>query len=81
MLWCDQAFSQSQQVDRVGTLTVGVARYLKNLPTISAGNLETLEQRIGNKNRCGARCKRRRTRCIAWPGLLNARTRAERVPS
>jgi len=50
MLSRDQAFIQSQQVDRVGPLTVGVAHDLNNLLAIIAGNLETLEQRIGNKN-------------------------------
>ena len=50
MLSRDQAFIQSQQVDRVGPLTVGVAHDLNNLLAIIAGNLETLAQRIGNKN-------------------------------
>ena len=50
MLSRDQAFIQSQQVDRVGPLTVGVAHDLNNLLAIIAGNLETLEQRIGNTN-------------------------------
>jgi hypothetical protein len=45
----DQAFIQSQQVDRVGPLTVVVAHDLNNLLALIAGNLETLE-RIGNKN-------------------------------
>ena len=48
MLSRDQAFIQSQQVDRVGPLTVGVAHDLNNLLAIIAGNLETLAQRIGN---------------------------------
>jgi hypothetical protein len=42
MLSRDQAFIQSQQVDRVGPLTVGVAHDLNNLLAIIAGNLETL---------------------------------------
>ena len=50
MLSRDQAFIQSQQVDRVGPLTVGVAHDLNNLLAINTGNLKTLEQRIGNKN-------------------------------
>ena len=50
MLSRDRAFIQSQQVDRVGPLTVGVAHDLNNLLAIIAGNLETLAQRIGNKN-------------------------------
>jgi hypothetical protein len=50
MLSRDQAFIQSQQVDSVGPLTVGVAHDLNNLLAIMAGNLETLAQRIGNKN-------------------------------
>ena len=49
MLSRDRAFIQSQQVDRVGPLTVGVAHDLNNLLALIAGNLETLE-RIGNKN-------------------------------
>ena len=50
MLSRDRAFIQSQQVDRVGPLTVGVAHDLNNLLAIVAGNLETLALRIGNKN-------------------------------
>jgi hypothetical protein len=50
MLSRDQAFIQSQQVDRVGPLTVGVAHDLNKLLAIIAGNFETLAQRIGNKN-------------------------------
>ena len=50
MLSRDQAFIQSQQVDRVGPLIAGVAHDLKNVLAIIAGNLETLAQRIGNKN-------------------------------
>jgi hypothetical protein len=50
MLSRDQAFIQSEQVDRVGPRTVGVAHDLNNLLAIFGGNLETLAQRIGNKN-------------------------------
>jgi hypothetical protein len=48
MLPRDQAFIQSQQVDRVGPPTVGVAHDLNNVLAIIAGNLETLEPRIGD---------------------------------
>lgn len=50
MLSRDQAFIQSQQVDRVGPLTVGAAHSLNNLLAIIAGDRETLKQRTGNKN-------------------------------
>jgi len=58
---CCRAIGSSfwpQQVDRVGWLSVGVAHKLNNLLVIIAGNLETLEQRIGNKLSAAPRASR-----------------------